>query len=332
MATLLLPKQYSYCTNIIKQLLIPRTQMPNILINTRDKTMSRHSCKIIAEYVSEEDLNVLEKSYISYGKRKKVKMSVSSNVVSVMLEDMAHTEPDFLEILLAELGGYTPSKDIYGKIIHKLVIVNNINSITCHVQRALAKFMDELHLYVRFIFTCNSLANISYMLRSRCVMVRIPIISDDEQRVALKQKFNHEPTIISTNYITNALATECSIKGIDTEADMPWITHINKIVDIIHSKKLSKNAITRVRCSYYALALFGYKTSIILQNVTKTLLQRADIAGCNPATILAILESSTRHCQLARRGNKGIFYVEAFVLQANTILNNQPKQCISMVN
>jgi len=249
-----LPEQYEHCDRYIKQLMQPWARTFNMLINTRDKTISRKCCKIISKNISDEDWSIVEKSYMSYGKRKKVKLCICSNVVSVILEDMAHTEPDFLTILLAELGGYAPSKDISGKVIHKLVIINNINSITSHVQHALCKFMDELHTYVRFIFTCNSMANISQMLASRCVMARIPIMPPDVQRSVLERTLKKKVSIVSSNYMTNALAAECRDKGIDIDTQRPtWDDHIELIVDTIRSKKLSRNAIMKcdVRTTYW---------------------------------------------------------------------------------
>lgn len=333
-------KMLRYETRLQKNLcrkLMPITtsisRMPNIVIYGSDQTeLDRFSQTLIEQIVpSVKDSIVKEsnKSYVAYGKKKTICIKQVSDVVFVTSEDYVYGDSNFLEIILHVLGGKNPSRKLNGSTNFKLLVIRNINGASFS-QQSLCRFMDEMRSYVRFLFTSSCLTYLSRGIRSRCVAVRLPAVSVDEQvdiingyMKKLDDGVVHPMICRKDIRYQHAVSTNLLRILANNDADVPsWRKCIVDLASIIlrpDSNIFSESSFREIRRLYYNLLIYGYSTHKILELVTKELISQMD----KPlAQILQVLRQSSIHHHLARYGNKGIFYIESFSVKIHALLYN----------
>jgi replication factor C subunit 2/4 len=135
-------------------------------------------------------------------------------------------------------------------VSHKLVILDEADSITSKAQNLLANIISDFRETTRFVFICNECTQIIESLQSRCMIVKYPKISSDNlfdkvKTICENEKIQHTDESINTllfvsdkdiRQIINNL--ECiyysfsvlSIDNIYKLIDKPRPYYINKII------------------------------------------------------------------------------------------------------
>ena len=60
------------------------------------------------------------------------------------------------------------------KMLHKLVILDEADSITPKAQNLLGNILSEFKKNTRFIFICNNFSKISEVIQSNCIIIKFP--------------------------------------------------------------------------------------------------------------------------------------------------------------
>lgn len=262
-------------------------------------------------------------TYMSYGKKKTICLHTYPKVIHIIFNEPFHLESDFLTFLLQELGGRCPSRDITGGEYYKLVVLHNIDTLLS-VQAPMCKFIDEMNSYVRFIFTTKSLIKLSDSLLSRCMFLNIPSMPKTKQISIINKIYScsmNESVINNTNIMTNMLKAQCVLNNIKI-GSLPWKQIINDIADIVHATnlKLSPTRIKNIRQMYYNLRLYGLVTNNILKEIIQQIVLKMKRNKIDLRHIVNILEIGAEHIYNSYSGNKGVFYVESFIIHSYTYL------------
>ena len=109
---------------------------------------------------------------------------------------------------------------------HKLIILDEADSITSKAQNLLSSLISEFRKNTRFVFICNDCSQIIESIQSRCMIIKYP-------------KISNENLYFKINYI-------CNNENIKYEADS-----INTLMFV--SDYDIRQAINNLECIYYAL-------------------------------------------------------------------------------
>ena len=119
---------------------------------------------------------------------------------------------------------------------HKLVILDEADSITSKAQNLLANIISEFRNTTRFVFICNDCSQIIEAIQSRCMIIKYPKINSD--------------------YLYSKIENICMNESIDYTEES-----INTLLFV--SDKDIRQSINNLECIYYALG------SLTVENIYK---------------------------------------------------------------
>ena len=83
------------------------------------------------------------------------------------------------------------SKNYYSKIKRKIIILNNFN-LSTKKQNILRVIIEKYQITSIFIIITNNYSNISEPIKSRCLSLRIPVLSKKEKRKKIYEKISYK--------------------------------------------------------------------------------------------------------------------------------------------
>jgi len=190
------------------------------------------------------------------------------------------------------------------KNLHKLVILDEADSITTKAQNLLSNIIAEYRKNTRFVFICNDCSQITESIQSRCMIIKYGRLSKEN----LFNKIKSICEIEKVEYIDDAInellfLSDYDIRQIINNLECIYhsykkltIENINKIVDQpkpIYIEKILLNcingnlfeSINTIKDLYYK----GYTPNDILLTFMKCLIEKK-IVNLNDETILKIYE------------------------------------------
>jgi len=208
----------------------------------------------------------------------------------------------------------------------KIVIINKIDNLSYHTQTLLRRTIEIYSSSCKFILLCDNLSKIIDSLRSRCLLIRIPManklkildivlcISNKENiKINVKQLYN----IINNcdDNINNAIWLLDTIKY-NVCYKNTWLDIINDIVFILEnkiinsSKKLYIN-IKLIKEKFYLLFITNINTHLIIRNIMIKLLNNTNdlYKKYKIINITSIFE------QRLNKGTRHIIHFEAYIIE-----------------
>ncbi|CAG8764494.1 18117_t:CDS:2, partial [Racocetra persica] len=91
----------------------------------------------------------------------------------------------------------TQQIDADAKQRFKVVVINEADEITREAQAALRRTMEKYMSNLRIILCCNSMSRIIEPIRSRCLLLRVPLPSIDEVSTILQNIASNEDIRLS---------------------------------------------------------------------------------------------------------------------------------------
>ena len=213
-----------------------------------------------------------------------------------------------LLIINNKIYPFCKKKILQSNIFHKLVILDEADSITSKAQNVLSNIISEFRSNTRFVFICNDCSQIIESIQSRCMIIKYPKIN--QQNLSKKIEFickneNIKYTIDSINtllfvsdydirqainnleciyYSLNELTTDNIYKIIDK----PKLFYITNILNECYNKNFN-NAISIISKLYNK----GYTPNDILLTIMKYLMENNnDISNDNKIKIYEITSRS----------------------------------------
>ncbi|CAG8620523.1 14846_t:CDS:2 [Dentiscutata erythropus] len=119
--------------------------------------------------------------------RKKIEINIISSKYHIELtpSDVGIYDKIVFQELLTEIA-QTQQIDAGAKQRFKVVVINEADEITRDAQAALRRTMEKYMSNLRIILCCNSTSRIIEPIRSRCMLLRVPLPSIDEISKALQ--------------------------------------------------------------------------------------------------------------------------------------------------
>jgi replication factor C subunit 2/4 len=137
--------------------------------------------------------------------------------------------------------------------IHKLIILDECDSITPKAQNLLSNIISEFRKNTRFVFICNDCTKIIESIQSRCIIIKYPRISKQD--------------------LTNKIEYICKVENI--KYDMEGIESL-----IFVSDTDIRQAINNLECIYYAYGCLYEKYVYLMIDKPKAICIEKIIKDC----------------------------------------------------
>ncbi len=220
------------------------------------------------------------------------------------------------------------------KHLYKIVVINTIDNLSYYAQASLRRTMEKYADTCKFIFISNQLSKIHEPLKSRCLMIRVPLPSDnmiisivlniaEKENIGLKSSDIINIVKYSNNNINKVFWLLELIKNNVSFVDS-WEKIIIMICDEILNKKnynINKipDLIKHIRELLYQLFITNIDFNIIIKELMNCLKNKLN--NCNTLKYMIIEETSKFENRIAQ-GTRHIVHVEAYLIKLIQIFNN----------
>lgn len=223
--------------------------------------------------------------------------------------------------------------------LFKVVVINKIDNLSYYAQASLRRTMEKYSNTCKFILISDQLSKIIEPLRSRCLMIRVPLPTNSqilETLLHICQKENINLTLkklseiieYSDNKVNHAIwLLEMYNYGVTYEKN--WELVINNIVDMILSSDIKNNkklysVMKKIREQFYILFITNISTQLIIRKIMIKLLERINDIKLK----YLVIDITSIFEQRLSQGTRHIIHMEAFVARLIHLFNN----CQTFVN
>ena len=222
------------------------------------------------------------------------------------------------------------------KHLYKIVIINTIDNLSYYAQASLRRTMEKYADSCKFIFVSNQLSKVHEPLKSRCLMIRVPLPSNDmltsiAMNVAYKENFELKTTDILeivkySNHNINKLYGYLEHKKFNVPYTKSWDKNIKVIVDEILDKsnynvKVLPELIKQIRELLYQLFITNIDFHIIIKEIMNTIKLKINDNEIRYQIIEETSKYENRICQ----GTRYIIHLEAYLIKVIQIINSHKK-------
>ena len=209
---------------------------------------------------------------------------------------------------------------------YKVVVINKIDNLSYYAQASLRRTMEKYSHSCKFILISDQLSKIIEPLRSRCLLIRIPLPSDEQIIETILNICNKENIEISLetlkdivensdNNVNHAIwLLEMYKYGIKYEKN--WELVIDNIVDMILDPTLKTNkrlysTIKNIREQFYTLFITNITTQTIIRKIMIKLLNRLNNLNLKQL----VIEITSIFEQRLSQGTRHIIHMESYVIK-----------------
>lgn len=220
------------------------------------------------------------------------------------------------------------------KHLYKIVIINTIDNLSYYAQASLRRTMEKYADSCKFIFVSNQLSKIHEPLKSRCLMIRVPLPSNEvltsiAMHVAYKEKFQLKSSDIcqivkNSNNNINKLYGYLEHKKFNVPYTESWEKNIKVIVNEILNKsnynvKILPDLIKQIRELLYELFITNIDFHIIINEIMNTIKSKISDNKIKYKIIEETSKYENRLCQ----GTRYIIHLEAYIIKIIQIINSE---------
>ncbi len=218
------------------------------------------------------------------------------------------------------------------KHLYKIVVINTIDNLSYYAQASLRRTMEKYADSCKFIFISNQLSKIHEPLKSRCLMVRVPLPTNNILlSIALNIGFKENISLDGKDIINiinksnnniNKLFWYLELKKNNVSNDVSWY----KLIDIIVDELLNKNNYTiknlpdlikQIRELLYQLFITNIDFHIIIKEIMNNIKNKID----NNILKYHIIEETSKFENRIAQGTRHIVHLEAYLIKLIKILN-----------
>lgn len=217
--------------------------------------------------------------------------------------------------------------------LYKIVIINLIDNLSYYAQASLRRTMEKCANKCKFIFICNQLSKIQEPLKSRCLMVRIPMPNKIQLTNMILQIAELENIKLTGNDIIEIINNSnnninkvfwlLEIKLYKIDNYNFWQNNIYKIINIIfdinnYNSKNMNEIITQIRELLYQLFITNIDFHIIIKELMICLKNKINNNIIKKEIINYTSIFENRICS----GTRHIVHIEAYILKIIQLLYN----------
>ena len=220
------------------------------------------------------------------------------------------------------------------KKLFKVVVIDKIDNLSYYAQASLRRTMEKYANTCKFIFISNQLSKIIEPLKSRCLLVRIPLPNKKEiiqkiinisynEKIELSKKDLNNILQFSENKINHALIL-LDFKKNNLELKIKvWDNIIDKIVflinDNVNTKIKLKNIIVKLREHFYILFITNINFQLIIRKIMIKLID----SNLSLKVKFNIINLTSIYENRISQGTRYIIHIESYILKIIYLLNNK---------
>jgi replication factor C subunit 3/5 len=281
---------------------------------------------------------LLEKIYGKFSvELKEVEYTVngySNTKTKIMIKQSKHhiiIEPNsngFDKYLIQEIIQDYAKSELLNILKHrklfKVVIINKIDNLSYYAQASLRRTMEKYSNTCKFILISDQLSKIIEPIRSRCLMIRVPLPSPEQiletlLHICQKEKITISyitlKTIIenSDNKVNHAIwLLEMFKYGIKYEKNWEYV--IDMIANIIIKPTIQNNkklysVMKKIREQFYILFITNIPTQLIIRKIMLKLIIKTE----NLKLKYNIIDITSIFEQRLSQGTRHIIHIEAYI-------------------
>lgn len=274
------PKESFFNNDLIDllQIMSKDEAIPHIIFYGPDGSGKKTIIKLLLNMLFDKTVNNLndaEYEINGSGSNKSVEVIKQSNY-HIVIEPKNNNSDRFLINDIVKLYAQSPPMGVNKtNRSFKVVLINNIDSLSYYAQASLRRTMERYNDKCRFITRCKSLSKVSKPLQSRCICLRVPSPSDIEMFkylfvVSIKEGMNlslekFRRIIKNANgNIKNALwELEANKLGRSLRTD--YDTSINEIMKLLLESNIDN--IMEIRNKISTLMITNFDETVIMRNI-----------------------------------------------------------------
>jgi replication factor C subunit 3/5 len=208
--------------------------------------------------------------------------------------------------------------------LFKVVVINKIDNLSYYAQASLRRTMEKYSNTCKFILISDQLSKIIEPLRSRCLMIRVPLPSSEQiletllhicQKESIKISYSklNEIIVNSDNKVNHAIwLLEMYKYGIVYEKNWEQVIDLiaDTIVDpsILNNKKLY-SVMKKIREQFYILFITNVPTQLVIRKIMSKLIEKIT----NLKLKYHIIEITSIFEQRLSQGTRHIIHMEAYI-------------------
>jgi len=265
--------------------------------------------------------------YINGYGNTKTKVIIKQSKYHIVIEPNSNGFDKYLiQEIIQNYAKTEPLNILKYKKLFKIVVINKLDNLSYYAQASLRRTMEKYSDICKFIFICDQLSKIIEPIRSRCILLRAPLptneqileilitISDLEKIKISLYEFN-EIINLSENKLNLALWL-LELKKIGLKYEKTWDDLIEKIVIIIlnnnnYNCKKFNSVIKKIRKIFYNLFITNIPTQTIIRNIMIKLLKNIS----NLQLKINIIEITSIFEQRLSQGTRHIIHIEAYIIR-----------------
>ena len=292
--------------------------------------------------------NLLEKIYGKSGiELKEVEYTVigySNTKTKIMIKQSKHhiiIEPNtngFDKYLIQDIiQDYAKSEllnILKNRKLFKVVIINKIDNLSYYAQASLRRTMEKYSNTCKFILISDQLSKIIEPLRSRCLLIRVQLPTQEqilETLLHISYKENIDIPFIkikeiikkSDNRINNAIWL-LEMYKYDITYTKNWEYIIDLISYDINTFKMVNNKklyllLKKIRDQFYILFITNISTQMIIRKIMIKLLELNNDLKIK----YDIINITSIHEEMLTQGTRHIIHFEAYIIKLLYLFNNK---------
>lgn len=225
------------------------------------------------------------------------------------------------------------------KKLFKVVIINKIDNLSYSAQASLRRTMEKYADTCKFIFICDQLSKIIEPLRSRCLLIRVPLPNSSQIIETITQiSYREDIKLLRDDYkyildnceskINNAIWL-LEMKKFGVPNTHSWMIVIDQMVNLIISNdeltnKNIQEFIRKTRELFYILFITNIDVKKILLSLMRNLIEKMDELELKYKVVEIVSMFELRISQ----GTRYIVHLEAMMVQILTLLNENKNSII----
>ena len=225
------------------------------------------------------------------------------------------------------------------KKLFKVVIIDLIDNLSYYAQASLRRTMEKYANQCKFIFISNQLSKINEPLKSRCLLIRVPLPTDimilniilnisQKENITLSLEDMKDILTKSENNINKTIWL-IEMKKYNIVDTNELYTVLTKIVDIIILKENyttpnMANIIKNIRELLYILFITNIDFHIIIRKIMLLLLDKIkEFHNINMIDYMNKIVCATSEFEYRiSLGTRNIIHVEAYLIKIMCIINS----------
>ena len=212
------------------------------------------------------------------------------------------------------------------KKLFKIVVINKIDNLSYSAQASLRRTMEKYADICKFIFIGDQLSKVIEPLRSRCLLIRVPLPTKDQIIESLLQISKRELIDISIDDY-NKIINSCDYqinnaiwclegKRFGVETNSSWLEIIKQMVDLFFDfGSINPNELLsflkKIREYFYILFITNLDVKKILNHFMIKFIDRVDDLDLKFDIINIISDYEVRICE----GTRYIVHIEAMIIK-----------------